>query len=52
MAEVLIRGELMGKEEKKPRRPKRPAFTRWPDKQTRVEEKLEEVETAVRELNY
>jgi hypothetical protein len=42
----------MSKDEKKPRRPKRPAFTRWPDKPTRVEEKLDEVETAVRELNY
>ena len=38
----------MSGDEKKPRRPKRPAFTRWPDKPTRVEE----IETAVRELNY
>jgi hypothetical protein len=52
MVEVLEGGKLMSREEKKPRRPKRPAFTRWPDKQTRVEEKLEEIETAVRELNY
>ena len=43
---------MSSREEKKPRRPKRPAFTRWPDKSTRVEEKLDEIETALRELNY
>jgi hypothetical protein len=43
---------MSSRDEKKPRRPKRPAFTRWPDKPTRAEEKLDEIETALRELNY
>lgn len=42
----------MSRGEKKPPRPKRPAFTNWPGKPSRAEEKLSEIETAVRELNY